>query len=402
MYLIEKYFGYWPVIVGTAVFLVIGLLVWLVGERAMERSRKPLSWVGAYRQPGFPLRKEVLSCGRFPIWVALLAALFALAVSAGLRAVGGLSMSGDPLLLLRSRYQVITIAVSVVGAICVAALLHIFFDSPAISVLGTLLFTTAPAYGHIPACLLALCLLLLVLYLRIDRGGFAPELLYLLAALVMACAIASQPRTVLFAPFMILVHWYKLGSLSRAGRMRFGTLVLALLAALVCWCAFAVLSALLRTFMFCGFGIRTAMTFVRRMGIKLVCAELYYYVRENLLLLPRRNLLLYPMMEAPLFGLGLFGALSALKMGIRRRDPRGWFCFLFLLLTIAVWICTGCYVVTLGLTLCTGCLLKNCAVGKKLGWAAAACVLGALYHLALTASSWLLPLVTGVADRITS
>ena len=26
----------------------------------------------------------------------------------------------------------------------------------------------------------------------------------------------------------------------------------------------------------------------------------------------------------------------------------------------------------------------------------------ALYHLALTASSWLLPLVTGVADRITS
>ncbi len=402
MYLIEKYFGYWPVIAGTAVFFLLALAVWLVGERGMERSRKPLSWVGEYRRPGFPLREEVLSCGRFPIWVALLAALFALTVSAGLRALGGLLRFGDPLLLIRSRYQIFTIAISIVGTVCVAALLHVFFDKPVISVLGALLFATAPAYGHVPACLLALCLLLLVLYLRLDRGGFAPELLYLLAALVMACAIASQPRTVLFAPCMILVHWYKLMSLRRTEKLHFGTLVAALLAALACWCLFAMLSAVLRIFMLCGFGLRTTANFISRMGFKLVCAQLYYYVRNNLFAVPMRSLLLYPMMEAPVFCLGLFGALSALRLGLRRRDPRGWFCLVFLVLTAAVWIATGCYVVTLGLTLCLGCLLKNCAVGKKLGLAAAVCILGALYHMALTASSWLLPLVPGLAERITS
>ncbi len=402
MIMIEKYLGYWPVIVGSAVFLLIGLFLWLTAERGVERSRKSLSWVREYRQPGFPLRAEVLCCRPVPFWEILTAAVFALAVSVGLRVLASYAITGSYTRILLSRYYIVNAGVSVIGAVSVALLLHVLFDSRAVTVLGTLLFAAAPADGHVAACLIALTLLLLVLYLRCERSGFVPELLYLLAALAMACAIAVQPRTVFFAPFVVLAHWYKLISLRRADKLRFGTLVLALLAALICWCAFAVFSALLRSFMICNFGVRTLLIFLRARGLKLICAELYYFVLEQALAVPMRSLLLYPMLEAPLFGLGVFGAVSAVRIGAIRRNPRGWLCLIVLILTAAVWIATGCYTVTLGLALCLGCLLKNCVVGKKTGWAVAACVLGALYMLAIAASSWLLPLVQGLTERITA
>ena len=66
MTLTEKYLAYWPVLAGGVCFLALGLWLWLVGERAMERSPKPLSWVREYRRPGFPLGAQALKPGPLP------------------------------------------------------------------------------------------------------------------------------------------------------------------------------------------------------------------------------------------------------------------------------------------------------------------------------------------------
>ena len=117
MFLIEKYLGYWPVIVGSAAFLVIGLLLWLVAERGLERSRKPLSWVREYRRPGFPLRAEALACRRVGVWDVLPAVLFALAVCVGMRVAAGFSIAGGWAKLLLSRYFLFNTLASAAGAV---------------------------------------------------------------------------------------------------------------------------------------------------------------------------------------------------------------------------------------------------------------------------------------------
>ena len=400
MYLIEQYFGYWPVFTAGAVFLLMGLGLLLMVERAVERSRKPADWVRQYRKPGFPLRGEVLACRRLSFWAVLPGIVCALAVTLGLRGLAGLRASGSFFLLLRSRQQLLHAGLGVLGAAAAAAVLHLLFDSAFVTVLGSLLFATASAHGHSTASLLMLSLLCLLLYLRCRRCDLLPELWYLLSALVMAAAIGLQPRAVLFAPFMVLAHIWRIGYLRRADEMRFGTALGALVLALVCWCLFAVLAALIRTFAICSFGIRTMLIFLRKVGFKVVCAELYYFVLRNLFVLPTRGQLLYPMVEAGLFGLGIFGAVSGLRAAVLRRNPRGWLCVVLLLLTAAVWAATGLYTLPVGLTLCLGCLLKNAVVGRKTGWAAAACVLGIAYQAFIAASVWLMPLVAGVADHV--
>ncbi len=79
MQFLQKYLSYWPILTGSLFFFLLGLWLWIVSERAMEHSPKTLNWLGEYRRPGFPFRRERLPFRRI-CWPAMIGIAFAAAL----------------------------------------------------------------------------------------------------------------------------------------------------------------------------------------------------------------------------------------------------------------------------------------------------------------------------------
>ncbi|MBQ4302018.1 MAG: hypothetical protein II769_02790, partial [Oscillospiraceae bacterium] len=185
MRIFENYGSYWPVLVPAVCFLLLGLWLWLVSERAMEAAPKQLRWISEYRRPGFPFRAERMP---FPPlrWPAVVAVALIAAAWQGLILLNtGFAIFHSWTALNPTRYTWMLMLVAALGTAAVYVLLQLLYESGFSAFLGALLFAISPTDSQGPTCLLAIALLLAVLYLRAEKPGFPAELRYLGAILAL-------------------------------------------------------------------------------------------------------------------------------------------------------------------------------------------------------------------------
>ncbi len=402
MQLFEKYLPYWPVIAASALFLILGLWWRLAAAKAMELTPKSPAWVKRYRDGSFPFSRERIGSHAFSVWPPLLAAL-AGACFAVLRLVNtGMIYLDRPDLFLHSRYGLFLILLCAIGAGSVYCLLHTLFGGRLWAALpGALLFAASAARGHGEGCFLALSLLLLLLYLRAEKPGFPAELLYLASVLALSPMIALRPSLVWILLGWPPVHWYKLASQRRTNRLSGGALLWSLLAALLVWVLFACLAALLRRWLMFGFRVSAVLVLLKKPERFLqTLNQLWREIGNNLFVRPTPGMTIDLMVDAPLFGFGLWGCVSAWIMARKRRDARGVFALLTLAALFLVWLLTGRYVMSLGLTLTAACILRDADIAKKRGPVVLLTIAGICWYVLIQIAAWYIPLTAGLVERL--
>lgn len=394
------YLSYWPVLGGALLFFCLGLWLHLTAAQAMELAPKPLSWVRNYRRSGFPFRQEVL--GRPRVKAAVVCGAVALGLASGFLHVvaGGLVFCRAPWIYFRSSYGWIRVLLITGGTSAVFFLLHGLFDSLYTALLGALLFAAAPVRTLEAECVLAVCLLLLFLYLRWEKPGFPGEFFYLGALLVLGLLLSLEPAAGWLIPALVLAHWYRLLGYHRSNKLTPGLLTLALAAALVVWMLTGVLAALLRRFVLAGLSFRELASLMNPIRIRHACGELVQAILTRLLRLPTRGMTLYPMVDGALFGLGFWGCFAAWTMARKRRSVRGVFSLAVLGILVLVWLLSGRYLAGLGLTLTAACVLKNADLGGKRRFGLLMVLLAVCFDLLLLAAAWQLQVPQGLLERL--
>lgn len=400
MQLIDKYLPYWPVIAASLLFLMLGLWWRLSAARAMELAPKSAKWVKNYRAGGFPFRRVLPQHPKLRFWSLLLVILFAGAYALGRLANTGMIYLNRPDVFFLSRYTVLMTALYAAGAGAVFLLLNVFFDSGWISLPGALLFAASAARGHAEGCFLAVGLLFLALYLRAEKPGFPAELLYLCAVLALAPMLALRPALVWLCLSFPPVHWYKLRFQRREHKLPGGTLLLALLAALLVWGLCFVLAAVLQRFQWFGFRLSAVLSLSKPARFLSVCKTFLIQLRTKLFTVPSPGMTIDLMVDAPLFGFGFWGICSAWRLAKQRRDARGVFALLALAALLAVWLLTKSYVLTLGLSLTTACVLRDADLGKKRPAVVILTLLGILWYVGIQIAAWYVPLTAGLLERL--
>ena len=400
MNLIEHYGSYLPILIPAFCFLLLGLWLWLVSERAMEASPKQLRWLSEYRRPGFPFRAERMP---FPSlrWPALIAvALIAAAWQGVILLNTGYTLLGSWTALRPTRYTIVLMGLAALGTAAVYLLLHILYESPFAAFFGALLFALSPTDSQGPVCLLAVALLLLVLYLRAEKPGFPAELLYLGAMAFYCMALTVCAPAVWLIPALIAAHLYKLVWQLRNNRLSFGALLIVLLVALVCWAVGLLGAAVTRTFVLAGGTLTALRAVIRPANLGTVVRSLLHAIRVELLAMPRLGHLVNPLLDAPLSALGIWGLVSAAGMAIKRRNPRAVLVLIVAALLGLIWLVSARWLLPLGLALTLGAMLRNAELGKKCIPAATVCLLAAFYDVWILLATWWLPLNRELISRL--
>lgn len=401
MQLIDNYLPYWPVIAASALFLILGLWWRLSAARAMELAPKPASWVKNYRAGGFPLRRALPARSKLCFWAFLLAVLLGAAFAVGrLANIGMIYLHSPTIFFYFTRYSILLIFLYTLGAAAVYLLLNVFFDSRWISLPGSLLFLASAARGHGEGCILALSLLFLVLYLRAEKPGFPAELLYLCAVLCLAPLMALRPALVWLCLCYPLTHWYKLRFQRRERKLSGGGLLLALLAALLAWGLLFAMAVVLQQFMWSSYKLSSVLALTEPARLLQACRAFVLWLRDHLFLRPTPGMTIDLMVDAPLFGFGLWGVCAAWRQARQRRDARGVFVLIVTAALLAVWLVTGCYVLALGLTLTTACVLREADLGKKRWPVVLLTLAGVLWYIGIQIAAWYVPLTTGLLERL--
>ena len=401
MQLIDKYLPYWPILAASALFLILGLWWRLSAARAMELAPKSAGWVKNYRAGGFPLRRALPEHPKLRFWAFLLVLLLAAAFAAGRLANLGMIYLNRPTLFFHyTRYCVLLGFLYTLGAAAVYLLLNALFDSRWVSLPGSLLFLASAARGHGECCFLALSLLFLVLYLRAEKAGFPAELLYLCAVLCFAPLLALRPALVWLCLGFLLAHWYKLRFQRRERKLSGGGLLLALLAALLVWALTAALAAVLQRFLWSGFRLSAVLAMTDPNRFLQTCKSFLEGIRSSLFRLPTLGVTVDLMVDAPLFGFGLWGVCAAWRLAKKRRDARGVFVLLAMAACLIVWLVTGCYILSLGLTLTTACVLREADLGKKRWPVVLLTLAGILWYICIQVAAWYVPLTAGLVERL--
>ena len=401
MQLFEKYLPYWPVIAASVLFLIMGLWWRLSAARAMELTPKSPDWVKRYRDGGFPFRRERLGSPKLRGWALLLVMILAAVFAAGRLANTGMLFLKRPELFFHSRYGILLLLLCAVGGGSVYCLLNTLFDSAWVALPGALLFSASAARGHGEGCFLALSLLLLLLYLRAERPGFPAELLYLAAVLALSPMIALRSALVWILLCYPLVHWYKLASQRRGNRLSGGALFWSLLTALIVWLLLVLLAALMRRFLMFGFRAGAVLVLLKKPErLVQVLNELWREIRANLFLRPTPGMTIDLMVDAPLFGFGLWGCVSAWILARKRRNARGVFALVTLAVLFLVWLLTGRYVMTLGLTLTAACILRDADIAEKRSGAVLLTLAGICWYVLIQIAAWYIPLTAGLVERL--
>jgi hypothetical protein len=400
MQLIDKYLPYWPIIAASILFLAVGLWWRLSAARAMELTPKDPNWVKRYRAGGFPFRRVLPAKAPLPWWALVLAVLLAAAFTCGKLANIGMIYTQRPDLLIPSRYALLLLLLHTIGGCAVYLLLHVLFSSVWISLPGALLFAASASQGHAEGCLLAVSLLFLLLYLRAEKPGFPAELLYLCAIAVLASMIALRPALVWLLLCFPPVHWYKLNAQRRERKLTGGQLFCALLAALVIWALVIVLASVLRRFQMGGFRLSQVLALTAPARFRFNLTYFLKELRDNLFSLPTRGMTIDLMVDAPLFGFGLWGCCSAWRLGKNRRDARGVFILLVFAALLIVWLVTGRYTLTLGLTLTAACILHDADLGRKRADVVLLTAAGICWYIVIQLAAWYIPLTAGLQQRL--
>lgn len=396
----KKYLLFWPVLAAGALFLLLGMVLFLISETAMERAPKDADWVRRYRKPGFSCRRALLPAGKASLPALILLPIFAVAFRLAIRLNTIYYMTRRFAVPELSTYYIVLILLSAIGAVAVYFSLNLLYDSPFAAFWGAMLFAGSPLMSHGVVSLLACVFLLILLYLRADRPGFPTELLYLSAALLFGLVISVCPPAVWLGPVLVIVHLYKLIWQVRQGKLTvFGT-VLALCVAAVCWLIFAVVSTAARFFVLSGFSTALLRQLIKPIWFRFACKQMLFDTRRFLFTMPRPGLLVNPLVDAPLFGLGLWGVVSAACMIGKRRSVRGWIALIAFAAVSLTWLLSARYLLPLGLAITVGAMLKNADLGGKKLSAALIVGTGLIYDCAILAATWALPLYIDLVCRI--
>ena len=400
MELFEKYLSYWPLLAPALVFLALGLWCRVAAVRAAELAPKPLGWVKRYRGAGFPLRRDLPDKPRLRWWALLLILLLGGGLAAGRLAVSGTVFLRDPGYYFGLHYGQASIILCALGAGAVYCLLITLFDSLWTALLGALLFAASAAAGHSEGCLLAVSLLLLLWYLRAEKPGFPTELLYLAAVLALAPLIALRPALAWLLPCFPAAHWYKLVAQRRRQRLSGGQLALTLAAALLVWAAAALLAGALRWYLMLGFRTDALEVLYHPAFLFPALRALAHDLIRDLLLAPTPGMALDLMADAPLFGLGLWGSLSAWRLLRPRRDARGALILAVLAALLAVWLLSRRYALSLGLTLAAACVLREAELGKHRAPVLLLVLAGLAWSLGIQLAACFTRLAPGILERV--
>ena len=398
---LDKYLSYWPILAASALFLLLGLWLYLVSERAMERSPKTLDWVSDYRKPGFPFRRERLPFRKL-CWAALICVVFiAVAFRFFLRFnTMHIITTRWPMPSL-SRYDYVHFGLSGIGAAAVYLCLHLLYESSFAAFWGALLFAFSPASSHGPASLVAVSLFFLLLWLRTEKPGFPGELLYYGAVAALCAAISVCLPAVWLIPALIAVHLWKLFWSVRNNRLRIPYLLLCLLLALLWWALCLAAAAVFRCFVLSGFSLTLLeLQLGSSVLLPLLLKWFLASIGGEFAKLPMLGLLVDPLLDAPLFGLGLWGCVSTIGMVGKRRSVRGGFGILAAAALALLWLISGRYLLSLAFALTLGAMLKNADLGDRRTLASVFCAVGICYDLLILCAAWLLPLTGELLMRV--
>ena len=389
MDIIERYLPYWPVLASAVVFFVLALILFFRGELAMERSPKPLSWVPAYR------REE--SLGDFTPRGGLLplfgVAGFSLAIAIAYRLISGGAETMTP-----DMRRVSAMLLACIGAVSAYLLLRQLFGSVLVSLCGSLLFSASYLGSHTALCQLTTALLLLLVWLRQKEKRWFAELLYGAVLMLLVLTAAVTPECAWLLPVPIVLHWIKNIRWLRSGQQGFGRFFGDLGLSLLWWALAAAAFVLLRTPLLRGY--RAFFDALTPSGFAQNAAIVWQDMLSRLFAPLERSRLLHPLIDAPMAMLGFFGAISALRMAILRRDGRGRFALLTLGCLALAWLLSAYYALTLGFLLTAGCLLYNCVRGERRAFAVVCTILGVAAEIALYWLAWGLPLDAEIVQRL--
>lgn len=400
MRIFENYGSYWPVLVPAVCFLLLGLWLWLVSERAMEAAPKQLRWISEYRRPGFPFRAERMP---FPPlrWPAVVAVALIAAAWQGLILLNtGFAILHSWTALNPTRYTWMLMLVAALGTAAVYVLLQLLYESGFSAFLGALLFAISPTDSQGPTCLLAIALLLAVLYLRAEKPGFPAELRYLGAILALCLGLSVCAPMVWLIPALIAVHLYKLIWQLRNNRIGVGPAALSLAAALVCWIVCLYGASVVRLFILTGGSVSALRKLISAAPSGAVFRSLRRAVGIEMTVTPGLGRLVDPLIDAPLSALGVCGAVSAAGMACKRRNPRAVLVLIVAALLGLVWLLSARWLLPLGLALTLGAMLRNAELGNKRVLAVIPVAIGALYDIWILLATWGLPLNAELTRRL--
>ena len=400
MRIFENYGSYWPVLVPAVCFLLLGLWLWLVSERAMEAAPKQLRWISEYRRPGFPFRAERMP---FPPlrWPAVVAVALIAAAWQGLILLNtGFAILHSWTALNPTRYTWMLMLVAALGTAAVYVLLQLLYESGFSAFLGALLFAISPTDSQGPTCLLAIALLLAVLYLRAEKPGFPAELRYLGAILAFCLGLSVCAPMVWLIPALIAVHLYKLIWQLRNNRIGVGPAALSLAAALVCWIVCLYGASVVRLFILTGGSVSALRKLISAAPSGAVFRSLRRAVGIEMTVTPGLGRLVDPLIDAPLSALGVWGAVSAAGMACKRRNPRAVLVLIVAALLGLVWLLSARWLLPLGLALTLGAMLRNAELGNKRVLAVIPVAIGALYDIWILLATWGLPLNAELTRRL--
>ena len=400
MRIFENYGSYWPVLVPAVCFLLLGLWLWLVSERAMEAAPKQLRWISEYRRPGFPFRAERMP---FPPlrWPAVVAVALIAAAWQGLILLNtGFAILHSWTALNPTRYTWMLMLVAALGTAAVYVLLQLLYESGFSAFLGALLFAISPTDSQGPTCLLAIALLLAVLYLRAEKPGFPAELRYLGAILALCLGLSVCAPMVWLIPALIAVHLYKLIWQLRNNRIGVGPAALSLAAALVCWIVCLYGASVVRLFILTGGSVSALRKLISAAPSGAVFRSLRRAVGIEMTVTPGLGRLVDPLIDAPLSALGVWGAVSAAGMACKRRNPRAVLVLIVAALLGLVWLLSARWLLPLGLALTLGAMLRNAELGNKRVLAVIPVAIGALYDIWILLATWGLPLNAELTRRL--
>ena len=130
------------------------------------------------------------------------------------------------------------------------------------------------------------------------------------------------------------------------------------------------------------------------------CKSFLEGIRSSLFRLPTLGVTVDLMVDAPLFGFGLWGVCAAWRLAKKRRDARGVFVLLAMAALLVVWLVTGSYILSLGLTLTTACVLREADLGKKRWPVVLLTLAGILWYICIQVAAWYVPLTAGLVERL--